>query len=238
MLTSVIHLSINLTIKLSRVLQYLHPQVMSATNDTYHALQVEAIDGSEVVSVTGMARFTTVKTFKRMLATKIRCDPSDVRLMAFGRPMEDASTLGGCGIEEDTIITRIVTAAAATPDNSSAIRELKLRPVSSSTTIAQETDTMSEHPSRLREKYSGPQLETVFIKNLDGKSLTVHDIPLQMPVREFVAYFAHEKGLDSEGIRLLFGGKELNDRSEHILMDYGIMNGSELRLVYRLRGGL
>ncbi|KAF2496684.1 hypothetical protein BU16DRAFT_616796 [Lophium mytilinum] len=206
---------------------------MSEINETYHALKVEAIDGSEVVSVTGMARFTTVKTFKRMLATKIRCDPSDLRLMAFGRPMEDASTLGNCGIEEDTIITRIVTGSAPS-DNPSAFKEPKVRP----TPTTQATGAPSDHPSQLREKYSGPQLKTVFIKNLDGKSLTVHDIPLQMPVREFVVYFAHEKGLDSEGIRLLFGGKELNEKSEHMLMDYGIMNGSELRLVYRLKGGL
>ncbi|KAF2803116.1 uncharacterized protein BDZ99DRAFT_468459 [Mytilinidion resinicola] len=207
---------------------------MSETNDTYSALQVEAIDGSEVVSVTGMARFTTVKTFKRMLATKIRCDPSNLRLMAFGRPMEDASTLGDCGIEEDTIITRIVTGSSTPSDNSSAFKEPKVRPAPT----AQTTNTPSDHPSQLREKYSGPQLKTLFIKNLDGKSLTVHDIPLQMPVCEFVVYFAHEKGLDSEGIRLLFGGKELNEKSEHMLMDYGIMNGSELRLVYRLKGGL
>jgi hypothetical protein len=131
------------------------------------------------------------------------------------------STLGDCGIEEDTIITRIV-AASGTP---AAFKEPKVPPAASNP-ASQATSAEAGHPSRLREKYSGPQLKTLFIKNLDGKSLTVHDIPLQMPVREFVVYFAHEKGLDSEGIRLLFGGKELNDKSAHMLMDYGIMNVS------------
>lgn len=64
-------------------------QIMSANGDSYGALRVEAIDGSEVISIDGMSRFTTVKTFKRMVATRIRSKPGDIRLMAFGRPLDD-----------------------------------------------------------------------------------------------------------------------------------------------------
>jgi hypothetical protein len=199
---------------------------MSGDNDTYEALRIEDINGQEVVNINGMSRYTTVKTFRRLVATRIRRSPEDVRLMAFGRLMDDDSTLGDCGVEEDTIISRIVTSLPADtiPHNKVAL----IRP---------NANAASDHPSRLREKYEGRQLKNVFVKKLDGKSLTVHDIPLQMTVKDFVKYVAYEKGMDVGNVRLLFGGKEMNTESTLIVMDYGLMDGSELILVYRLPGG-
>jgi hypothetical protein len=62
---------------------------MSGDNDTYGALRIEDINGQEVVNIDGMSRYTTVKTFRRLVATRIRRSPEDVRLMAFGRLMDD-----------------------------------------------------------------------------------------------------------------------------------------------------
>ena len=109
------------------------------------------------------------------------------------------STLGDCGVEENTIISRIVTSLPA-----DTIPHNKVAPIRPNANAA------SDHPSRLREKYEGRQLKNVFVKKLDGKSLTVHDIPLQMTVKDFVKYVAYEKGMDVGNVRLLFGGKEMN----------------------------
>lgn len=75
-------------------------------------------------------------------------------------------------------------------------------------------------------------MKTLFIRDLDGRSLSVHDIPIQMTVKDFVKYFANEKRMAEGEIRLLFGGKELKAdvNSEHLLMDYGVMDVRSIRL--------
>ena len=67
-------------------------------------------------------------------------------------------------------------------------------------------------PSALKDKYPGRRLNNIFIKGLDGRSMTLRDIPLQMTASDFLEYAASEKGIDAMSMRLIFDGKQLHHR--------------------------
>lgn len=63
-------------------------------------------------------------------------------------------------------------------------------------------------------------LANVFFKNVDGKTLTLHDIPISWKVKEVRERLEREKALDAREYRFLWGGKQLED--ENTLESYGV----------------
>jgi Ubiquitin family len=63
-------------------------------------------------------------------------------------------------------------------------------------------------------------LANVFFKNVDGKTLTLHDIPISWKVEELREKLEREKAIDTGEYRFLWGGKQLQD--ENTLESYGV----------------
>ncbi|KAL1891278.1 hypothetical protein Sste5346_007737 [Sporothrix stenoceras] len=78
-------------------------------------------------------------------------------------------------------------------------------------------------------------LKTLFFKDLDGKSLVLNDVPIDLPLSAVFRRLAHEKAIDVEWLRFIWSGKQLKDNKT--VRDYGIMNESTIHIVARLRGG-
>ncbi len=75
-----------------------------------------------------------------------------------------------------------------------------------------------------------------FVRSLDNKSHTVTLDP-GLTVRQVKEAIAKEKGnIPADQIRLVFGGKELQDSSK--IADYNIGPGSNVNMVLRLQGGI
>ncbi|KAL2065984.1 hypothetical protein VTL71DRAFT_2055 [Oculimacula yallundae] len=69
--------------------------------------------------------------------------------------------------------------------------------------------------------YSAPKtLDNLFFKDLDGRTLTLHGVPLTFKVSQLKKKLGVEKALDVEEVRMLWGGKQLEDGTT--LFDYSL----------------
>jgi hypothetical protein len=60
--------------------------------------------------------------------------------------------------------------------------------------------------------YSGPKvLDNVMFRDLDGKTLTLHFIPLTWKIKQLREKLGKEKALEVEYYRFIWGGKQLDD---------------------------
>jgi hypothetical protein len=77
--------------------------------------------------------------------------------------------------------------------------------------------------------------QTFFVKNLQGKSVQVQLDP-GLTVRQVKDQLAQEQNVSPDQIRLVFGGKELQDTNK--VSDYNVGPGSNVNMVLRLQGGV
>ena len=78
----------------------------------------------------------------------------------------------------------------------------------------------------------------IFVKTLTGKTIIINDIEESDSVatlKELVLNKA-KTNIQPDDIRLIFGGKQLNDN--YIINDYNINSGNTIFLLFRLRGGM
>ncbi|KAF8847812.1 hypothetical protein BDZ45DRAFT_681649 [Acephala macrosclerotiorum] len=79
-------------------------------------------------------------------------------------------------------------------------------------------------------------LKTVMFQNLEGRTMTLHDIPIAWKVKQLLEKLGREKALEVDDLRLLWGGKQLED--EKTLQDYGLGKDCTIHIVSRLNGGV
>ena len=81
--------------------------------------------------------------------------------------------------------------------------------------------------------------QTFFVKNLQGKSVQVQ-LDAGLTVRQVKDQLAQEQNFchhsSPDQIRLVFGGKELQDSNK--VSDYNVGPGSNVNMVLRLQGGV
>ena len=77
--------------------------------------------------------------------------------------------------------------------------------------------------------------QTFFVKNLQGKSVQVQ-LDAGLTVRQVKDQLAAEQNVSPDQIRLVFGGKELQDSNK--VSDYNVGPGSNVNMVLRLQGGV
>jgi hypothetical protein len=54
-------------------------------------------------------------------------------------------------------------------------------------------------------------LKTVMFQNLEGRTMTLKDIPIAWKIQQLREKLGREKALDVDDLRLLWGGKQLED---------------------------
>jgi ubiquitin C len=74
----------------------------------------------------------------------------------------------------------------------------------------------------------------IFIKTLQGKTLTL-DVNDNDTIASIKDKIAEKEGIPQEQQRLVFNGKQLEDKNT--IAEYGIENDASIHLVLRLRGG-
>jgi hypothetical protein len=75
----------------------------------------------------------------------------------------------------------------------------------------------------------------IFVKTLSGRTITLEAEPTETIASIKVKIVQSREEPMVDGIRLIFGGKQLED--EKTLADYNIQKESTLHLVLRLRAG-
>ena len=74
----------------------------------------------------------------------------------------------------------------------------------------------------------------IFVKTLTGKTVTL-DAEANESVESIKEKLNKIEGIPADQMRLIFGGKQLEDK--HTLMEYNVQRESTIYLVLRLRGG-
>eukprot|EP00347_Sterkiella_histriomuscorum_P006632 403352030 len=75
----------------------------------------------------------------------------------------------------------------------------------------------------------------IFVRTLTGKTITI-EVELDDTIECIRAKIQDKPGMPPDHIRLVFGGKKLQDGK--ILSDYGLQKESTIHMVLRLRGGM
>lgn len=75
----------------------------------------------------------------------------------------------------------------------------------------------------------------IYIKNLQGDIKTVSINP-NTKISNLKTHIQNSEGVDAKNVRLIYGGKELDDNLE--LKDYDVKKGATIQWVLRLTGGL
>ena len=80
----------------------------------------------------------------------------------------------------------------------------------------------------------GEGTKQIFIQTLQGKNITLN-IKDSDKIEDIKSKINEIEGIPTDQMRLIFGGKQLEDG--HTISDYGIQAESTINLVLRLRGG-
>jgi len=178
----------------------------------------------EQLTIHDMMKGDTVERFKRIIAQKTGSPEtwSQISLHFGGEEMINEQTIESYGINNEDIVYRTV---AIDPGQF----PQKADPEPTYHEAMDISDAESDEDDIYR------TFKTLFFKDLDGRTLTLEDVPVMVTVAVLRKKLADEKGIKAQHLRFIYGGKELQD--EKLLEMYGLQNESTIQIVLRLYGG-
>jgi hypothetical protein len=97
-------------------------------------------------------------------------------------------------------------------------------------------------PAYLENSYGGIKLHNVFYLDINTNSpKQVGPVTIEMPVKVFREKVCRSQCIDAEYVRLIYGGKQLEDIKNgevQTLKDYNFQNNAYVTLVIRVHGGI
>jgi len=195
---------------------------MDGPSDMYDEILVEAIDGSEQLSFSGLFKNMSVLRFKHVVAQRLsrtigrQVDVKELQLYTRGDVMEDNRTLISYDLKDGCTITRVDLVDET-------LAEPKPKP-------KENTDDLPPYS----EVPKGKVLKNVFIQDTD-KTYTLNNVPVNLTIEDLGKRLNEEKGLDPDYLRLIFNGKQMKKGLK--LIDLDVQENSTLIILVRFPGG-
>jgi hypothetical protein len=180
-------------------------------DDTYETLTVVAVDGTELI-FDHIFKETAVERFKRVVCMRKRLPAKAwevLKLYVNGQEMDNNCTLESYSLAAGAIIR------AVTSD------EDPSRAVSQTGSTATVTVPSIHSPPHLQQPHTTPPpayapephpatptLPTLFLNDLDGRTVSLNDVPLNLEISRFHALVGAKTGFDAKYLRILYAGKQ------------------------------
>jgi hypothetical protein len=187
--------------------------------DVYENLTVVAVDGTELI-FDRVFQEMIVERFKRAVCMKKRL-PVDaweaLRLYVNGQEMENDCTLESYSLAAGALIRAVTSDDIPSKAQSRAGGVVKS--ITGSTTTA--TIPSIHSPTSLQEPQTTPPpayapeshpapptLPTLFLKDADGRTVSLNDVPLNLEISHFHALVGAKTGFDAKYLRIIYAGKQ------------------------------
>jgi hypothetical protein len=181
-------------------------------DDTYETLTVVAVDGTELI-FDHIFKETAVERFKRVVCMRKRLPAKAwevLKLYVNGQEMDNDSTL-----ESHSLATGAIIRAVTSDEVPSSV----VKSITGSTTAA--TVPSIHSPPHLQQPQTTPPpaytpephpttptLPTLFLNDLDGRTVSLNDVPLNLEISRFHALVGAKTGFDAKYLRILYAGKQ------------------------------
>jgi len=186
----------------------------------YASLHVRAPDDSEYV-MNGVYKDMAIATFKRTIAIKGKIRSWEgIELYYMGVEMQNSCTLDSYDLQDGAVIRCVLSG----PQVQTTVQE------------------NAPPPAYLENSYGGIKLHNVFYLDINTNSpKQVGPVTIEMPVKVFREKVCRSQCIDAEYVRLIYGGKQLEDIKNgevQTLKDYNFQNNAYVTLVIRVHGGI
>jgi hypothetical protein len=161
--------------------------------DKFRSLRIEFGEGEEDVQTQhNVLKELSVRRFKLIVGMRTRrpiYSADHIQLYFGAEEMLNDRTLNSYNLEDGSTINAIASSPGPTNRNRSSPSLSELRPPS----------------------YAAPILRTVFVKDLEGRTRTLENIPADMTIKDFKVKLGQKLGFSTTDSRLIFGSKPLTD---------------------------
>jgi hypothetical protein len=204
------------TYKLCCSFKYPLPVDNPDMDDTYETLTVVAVDGTELI-FNHIFKEMAVGRFKRAVCMRKRL-PADaweaLRLYVNGQEMENDCTLESYTLAAGAIMRAVTSdeVSSRAPSRAGSV----VKSITGSTTAATvppvsspQQPEMAPPPAYAPEPHPAPpNLPTLFLNDLDGRTVSLNDVPLNLEISDFHTLVGAKTGFDAKYLRILYAGKQ------------------------------
>ena len=178
-------------------------------DDTYETLTVVAVDGTELI-FDHIFKETAVERFKRVVCMRKRLPAKAwevLKLYVNGQEMDNDCTLESYSLAAGAII-RAVT-SDEDPSRAASRTGSVVKSITGSTTVPSIHYPTSPPPAYAPEPHPTTlTLPTLFLNDLDGRTVSLNDVPLNLEISRFHALVGAKTGFDAKYLRILYAGKQ------------------------------
>ena len=188
-------------------------------DDTYETLTVVAVDGTELI-FDHIFKEMAVGRFKRVVCMRKRL-PADaweaLRLYVNGQEMENDCTLESYTLAAGAIIRAVTSdeVPSKAPNRAGSVAKSITGSTSAATVPSVHSPTYLQQPQTNPPPAYAPEphpappnLPTLFLNDLDGRTVSLNDVPPNLEISHFHALVGAKTGFDAKYLRILYAGKQ------------------------------